>query len=321
MSLGCCWALPSTWQCPFEQKSPLPPPLCPRDAPSHTCLELYLVSAPQSQHAADPSHPSPSAGSWFTRRRVLASQTSLPVHNTFPAIHNLIYVTIAPINNSVGQLRNYSLKGPANLVLPVPRSLCLAVPGGPTCWAGGGVAPSAPIVCPTHGCPPAFATRQHLPALHPPISSPAPPQHPRSSTLMCMHTAATGEARAKIRPCSANPPAKCDFPLLQFPVAHIKALMRAQDEAASESPAPWPPAPCIHHQGFGDGHASPRGPQHPASPFLSAQPVLPLLPPQHGAGAHMSPGNTGSAASERGGCLGSIPAFWVFQKLPVPACF
>lgn len=203
---------------------------------------------------------------------MLASQTSLPVHNTFPAIHNLIYVTIAPINNSVGQLRNYSLKGPANLVLPVPRSLCLAVPGGPTCWAGGGVAPSAPIVCPTHGCPPAFATRQHLPALHPPISSPAPPQHPRSSTLVCMHTAATDEARAKIRPCSANPPAKCDFPLLQFPVAHIKALMRAQDQAASESPAPWPPAPCIHHQGFGDGHASPRGPQHPASPFLSAQP-------------------------------------------------
>ena len=76
----------------------------------------------------------PLSGELVTRRRVLASQTSLPVHNTFPAIHNLIYVTIAPINNSVGQLRNYSLKGTAHLLLP-PHSglsaLWCPVPGEP----------------------------------------------------------------------------------------------------------------------------------------------------------------------------------------------
>lgn len=97
----------------------------PRIPRSHTSTKHCLCSTPLELPLQRPCTAQTSAGSWFTRRGVLASQTSLPVHNTFPAIHNLIYVTIAPINNSVGQLRNYSLKGPELLFLPLPRPICL----------------------------------------------------------------------------------------------------------------------------------------------------------------------------------------------------
>lgn len=124
--------IPSSLITPFGTQTPQGS-LCPRGAPRvrripripHTCTEHCLCSAPSELPLHRPCTAQTSAGSWFTRRGALASQTSLPVHNTFPAIHNLIYVTIAPINNSVGQLRNYSLKGPELLFLPLPRPICL----------------------------------------------------------------------------------------------------------------------------------------------------------------------------------------------------
>lgn len=108
---------------PVPQRSPRV--RIPRIPRSHTSTKHCLCSTPLELPLQRPCTAQTSAGSWFTRRGVLASQTSLPVHNTFPAIHNLIYVTIAPINNSVGQLRNYSLKGPELLFLPLPRPICL----------------------------------------------------------------------------------------------------------------------------------------------------------------------------------------------------
>lgn len=107
--------VPAPQRSPQGEKNPSDPSV------SYCCL----CSAPSELPLHRPCTAQTSAGSWFTRRGVLASQTSLPVHNTFPAIHNLIYVTIAPINNSVGQLRNYSLKGPELLFLPLPRPICL----------------------------------------------------------------------------------------------------------------------------------------------------------------------------------------------------
>lgn len=107
----------------FAPEIPPSLPPTPPQADAHTCTELCPFSARR------PFASRPLSGEMVTRRRVLASQTSLPVHNTFPAIHNLIYVTIAPINNSVGQLRNYSLKGPAHLLLPPAQvSLLHAAP-------------------------------------------------------------------------------------------------------------------------------------------------------------------------------------------------
>lgn len=183
----------------------------PRGAPrgripqSHTCTGCCLCSAPLELPLHRACTAQTSAGSWFTRRGVLASQTRLPVHNTFPAIHNLIYVTIAPINNSVGQLRNYSLKGPELLFLPLPRPICLVSRLRGASWPQ--VSPASDTLHPSHPlCATSLCHRVRDMWVPPPGHNSATTSSFLPALQLCMDTAFPSSASQH----SFTPPAQQD---------------------------------------------------------------------------------------------------------------